>query len=269
MTTKLFSLAGTIVLCSTIAAPAQTALTDSVLNKRVRDGAAALLAQRVESVDWVETTFEEVIDWLRDLSDDKVNIIPRWTALDVDGVGRESLVTLKLTDAYVYEILNEVLIQLSDDDTLGYHALRNNLKISSKQDFNKRQYMRIYDATDILNRPRNFGQESPQIDLQRSQVAGGGGGQSVFSGGSGGGGGGGLRGGRQSEQELEDKLEEIRVIIQTAIAPSTWAITSGRRNVSAAPAAGLGTISIYNNSLVIYATAEVHEMIAGYFAFGG
>ena len=273
MTEKLFSWTGAIVLCSAMAAPAQTipsrtSPTGSVLNKRVRDSAAAMLAKHVDSVDWVDTTFEEIIDWMRDISNDEVNIIPRWTALEVDSVGPESLVTLKLSNVLVYEVLNEVLIQLSEDDTLDYQAVRNTLKISTKQDLNKRLYVRIYDATDILHHVFNFGEESPKIDLQRTaSTSGGGGGQSVFSGGSSGGGGS-SRGGQQAEQDMEDKLEELKTLIQASTAPSTWAAT-GTRGAAATAGAGLGTISIFNRSLVIYATPEVHELIAGHFEFGG
>ncbi len=278
MMTKMFSLAGAIILCTAMAAPAQTALPSgvsghsahggTVLHKRVRDSAAALLSKQVDSVDWVETTFEEVIDWLYDLGDEQVNVIPRWTALDVDGVGPESLITLKLTNVKVYEVLDEVLVQLSEDDTLGYQAVRNILKISGKQDLNKRLYVRVYDASDILHRVRNFGQEAPSIDLQQTaDSSGGGGGQSVFSGGSSSTGSGASRGGKQAEKELERQLKDIMELIRTSIAPSSWAVTEGRRATAAAP--GQGTIAVFNRSLVVYATPEVHELIVGYFVFGG
>ena len=264
MTRRLFSLVATMVFCSGLTASAQSAGTapgGRVLTRQQHNSAAVLLGKRVESVDWVETTFEEVIDWLRDLSEDQVNVIPRWSALGIDSVGPESLITLKLQDVIVAEVLNEVLSQLSEDDTLGYHAVRNNLRISTKQYFDRRMYVRIYDVSDILFRVFDFGEEAPQIDLQQTssggQGGGGGGGQSVFSGGSGGGGQ--SQGGEQAEQELQVQLNELKELIEVTILPASWAITG---------TGGQGNIAIFNRSLVIYSTIDVHEQFSGWFAFG-
>ena len=84
MTKRLFALVAATVLCTGLPALAQgIGITPGarVLTERQTDTAAALLRMRVDSVDWVETTFEEVIDWLVDLSEDRVNVIPRWNAL--------------------------------------------------------------------------------------------------------------------------------------------------------------------------------------------
>jgi len=239
-----------------------TAPGERVLTKKEYSTAAALLSKHVDSVDWVETTFEEVIDWLRDLGEDQVNVIPQWSALGIDSVGPESLITLQLKNVVVADVLNEVLSQLSEDDTLAYHAVRNNLRISTKQNFDRKMYVRVYDVTDILFRVYDFGEEAPQIDLQQSSGnsgggSGGGSGQSVFSGGSSGGGQ--QQGGEQAEQELEEQLELLKTLIETSIEPATWATTG---------TGGQGNIAIFNRSLVIYSTIDVHEKIAGWFAYG-
>jgi len=262
MTTRLYSLVAITALCSGLPALGQSAgiaPEGRVLTMQQADTAAALLNMHVDSIDWVETTFEEVIDWLRDLSEDRVNVIPRWSALSTDSVGPEALITLKLKNVTVAEVLNEVLSQLSEDDTLGYHAIRNNLHISTKQHFDRKLYVRIYDVTNILFRIYDFGEEAPQIDLKqtaRGGQGGSGGGQSVFSGGSGGSSS--SQGGQQAEQEVEEQLNDMKALIEATIAPASW---------STANTGGQGNIAIFNRSLVVYATIDVHEQIAGFFSY--
>ena len=231
--------------------------------RAVRAGAhsaAALLHKRVDKVDWVETTFEEVIDWLHDEGMDKVNIVPRWGPLGVEGIGRETPVTLRLNSTTVGGVLNETLGQLSESEEVTYRGIGNTLRISTKQDFGRKMELKIYDVTDILFQVPDFGREAPIIDLQQASRSGGGGG-----GGSGGQGvfGGSSSGtqqqtsGEQAKRLLDEKLKELRELIEAAIAPESW--TSG---------GGRGTINAYNQSLVVYNTIEVHEKIAGLFSYG-
>lgn len=226
------------------------------------DAAPALLNKRVESISWDEdTTFEEVIDWLRAESDGKVNVLPRWTALGIEGIDRDTVVTLDLTNTTVAEVLNETIDQISDDGEIRYHAFGNKLKISTKADFDRRHYLRIYDAADIVFRVEDFGQGAPAIDLQQAGQGGGGGGgggasQSVFTGA--GGAQSQSQGGEQAEQELEERLEKLKDVIVVMFAPETWADTGG---------GGRGQIRVYNSMLIVKNTIEVHQMIAGYFAF--
>lgn len=231
---------------------------------RPRDAAIALLNTFVESVDWVETPFEEIIDWLRDKGEGQVNVILRWSALGVESVDVDSFVTLKLKNVTVGEVLVEVFGQLVDDDELALRASGNSLKISTKTDFGRKLVLRVYNVTDIMFRVPNMGQASPSIDLTQntSSGGGGGGGQTVFGGGGGGSGqgSGADRGGEQAEQQLETRLQIFATMIQQAIAPATWAVNGQ---------GGLGTINTHSLVLIVTNTVEVHEQIAGYYARGG
>lgn len=223
-----------------------------------KDVARAMLLKRVEAVDWLEVTFEEVLDWLIAQGEDRVNVIPRWRALNEGGVERDTLVTLKIRNVNVAEVLNEILDQLSDEGNVRYLATGNTLRISTRGDF-ERKYMetRVYRVTDILFRIPDMGRSAPTVDLdaasrQGGTSGGGGGGQSIFAGSSG-----------QSsedleeeEQEIEERLEELITIIQTHIAPESWE-----------EGGGPGRINMFNfRMLVVTATPEVHEEIGGYFA---
>lgn len=226
------------------------------------NAAVALLRRRVESVDWLDQPFEEVITWLKDNGEGQVNVVPRWGPLSVESVDRDTLVTLQLNNTTVGQVLNETMDQLSEDGEVTFRGVGNTLKISTKADFGRKMYVRIYDATDILFRVPNFGRTAPIIDLQRTggrggAGGGGGGGQSVFSGS--GSGSQQEEAGEQAEQELQERLEELRTLIEETIVPDSW---------DTADVGGPGRIRVFNRSLVVYNTIEVHEMIAGGFVFG-
>ncbi len=240
----------------------QTAVAQSKSGeKRTRASAIALLNKRVEKIDWVDTPFEEVIAWIRAEGDERINVIPRWNVLSDESVDRDTLVNLQLTDTTVAEILNETIEQLSDSSEIGYRAHSNRITISTKTDFGRKLELVVYDATDILFRVQDMGQEAPQIDLQQTASGGGGGGgggQSVFQGGSGGGGS--SRGGEQATRLMEARLLELRTLIEEIIAPTTW---------DTANPPGRGRIRVFNNSLFVLNTIEVHEQISGSFSIGG
>jgi hypothetical protein len=222
-----------------------------------------LLRKPIDRVEWDEAPFEDVIDWLKDMGGDNVNIIPRWGQLANESVDRDSPITLQLVNTTVAEVLNEVLEQLSEDGQLRYHGIGNKLKISARSDFDRKLYRRVYDVTDILFRVPNLGQGAPEIDLQQTTgggAGGGGGGQSIFSGG--GGGGSQEEAGEQAEQNLLETLENLRELIEQTIEPETWTSEEQRDT------GGRGRIRIFNRSLVVYNTIEVHEMIAGRFELG-
>ncbi|MHC4696392.1 MAG: hypothetical protein ACYTFA_06595 [Planctomycetota bacterium] len=218
-----------------------------------------LLRKRVDKVEWVEITFEEVLDWLRGLADDNVNIVPGWNALNAEGVDTDSPVTLQLRDTTVAEVMNEVLGQLSEDDQLLYRGERNMLRISTKDDFGRKLEVKVYDVTDILFKIPDMGQNAPMIDLQQASRSGGsrgggGGGRGVFSGGSSGQ----TEELEQEDEELEERLEELRDMLYRVVAPESWADEGG----------GPGTIDIFNNRfLVVRNTIEVHELLNGYFEY--
>jgi len=224
--------------------------------------AFTLLRRPVESVDWEDAPFEDVIDWVKDMSDGQVNVIPRWGPLANQSVDRDSPVTLQLTNSTVAEVLNEIMEQLSEDGELRYHGIGNKLKISTRTDFDRKLYRRLYDVNDILFRVPNLGRGAPMIDLQQTTGGGGGGGggggQSIFSGS--GGGSSQEDSGEQAEQRLQENLEDLRELIEQTIAPETWNTDQ--------EAGGRGRIRIFNRSVIVYNTIEVHEMIAGRFELG-
>lgn len=225
-----------------------------------KNAAIRLLRKEVEdTLMWEDVSFEFVLDWLRDQGD--ANVIVNWNALEVVGVQREASVTgLVLRDVRVANVLDEVLDQLFQQggEELSYRGVGNTLRISTKQDFNRKLYLRFYDATEILFRvPDSI--DAPEIDLTQIQQQGGGGG--------GGGGGqgtpvftqgnssGGLEDREVTDEELKQRMDDLRLVIEDSIEPESWDVLGGR-----------GTIRSFNRTLVVRNTIEVHEQIGGYFS---
>ncbi len=222
----------------------------------------ALLQKRVEGVNWEERTFEEILDWMRDEADGKVNIVPRWNPLSMEDVDRDKLVTLELVDTTIGEVVREVFGQLSDAGNVAFRGEGNTLRISTKADFDQKLELRIYDVTDILFRVPDFSESAPQVDLQRRQTTGGGGGggQPIFA-----------NAGGQNQEELseegdqdpEEILEDLATLIRETISPDSW------QQAATGRVPGPGRIIGYGKrSLVVLNTVDVHEQIAGYFSVG-
>jgi hypothetical protein len=228
-----------------------------------RDPAITMLKKRVETVDWQDTPFEEVITWLKDEGGSAVNIVPRWAPLGVEGIDRDTLVTLQLNNSTIGEVLAELLETLSEDGEVRFRAWGNTLRISTRADFERKRFLRVYDATDIMLRIPDFGRGAPVIDLQNAGGQGGGGGQSVFSGSSGGQEE--QTGGEQAEQDLQERLERMATLIRDVIGPNTWS----QAGSAGGTGGGQNVIRVFNRSLVVYAPIEIHEQIGGMFAYGG
>jgi hypothetical protein len=220
----------------------------------LKNAAIGVLRKRVERVEWSDQPLELVIEWLRQQGD--ANVVVNWNAMSFAGVERESLVTLSMRNTSVAEVLNEVLEQMAQDqaEPLRYRGVGNTIRISTARDFDRKLYLRVYDGTDLLFKIPSF-TDAPEIDLQQQQQSGGqgGGGQSqpVFT--TTGGSGEDERGGEQ-DREIEERIKQLRELIEDSIEPDVWDINGGK-----------ATVRAFNKQLVIRAPIEVHEQIAGLF----
>lgn len=250
-----------LILCSTPAAFAQNAPAhqgERVLDEPDARSAAALLAMRIESVDWDERTFAEVIDWLRDVGEQRINVVPRWRALAAEGVGPESLITLKLVETTVAKVLNEVLRELSLVDALSYQTERNVLRISTRRHLNPQMYLRAYYVGDIVRPIPDFWETAPATDLAQMSGVGRYASRPLASRA------GGLpwkaqAGGDVAHPFPINELGALMMLIQTTIEPDSWRTE---------PGSGRGWIDNLDRTLIVYNTIEVHLQIAGYFDYG-
>lgn len=225
--------------------------------------AISLLQKRIERIDWEEFPFNELLTWLREQGENRVNVVARKAALKNEDVDDERRVTLNLTNVTVAEVLNEALDQLSREGKLQYRATENFITISTEEDFNRRLVLRVYNVADLLFRLPDFGAEAPQIDLTGQGGQGGGhqgGGRSVFSGA---GGQGQQQGHGEERQETQTRLHSLRDVIVATIAPESWMRVGHGEKPS--DRSGRGRIEVYENFLLVLNTLEVHEQLAGWF----
>lgn len=113
---------------------------------------AALLAGRVDHVNWDGTSFGDVLVWIagRSAADRPVTITPHWHALHRIGLNEKTPVRLELRGTTVREILSEVLDGLAGDDPLVYMAAGGQLEITTESDMRSELVTVAYDIGDLL-----------------------------------------------------------------------------------------------------------------------
>ena len=247
------------VLMLTVAgvAQAQSQAKKPPLPRLREDATLRLLNQRLPEVQFQETPFEQVIDWLRDFT--RLNISVRWQKLADNGIERDKPITIKVRDLRLSQVLGLVMDEAAGSDVrLAYRMTGNLLVISTAEDLDREMIVKTYDISDLLLQiPRAT--RSAGFDVSQGLGQGGAGG----SGGGGGGAGGGMfgqgkqrqqqgqdRSGQQGDQEQIDKLIEL---IQDTIEPDSWQKNNGN-----------GSIKVFNRTLVVRNTILVHQRLGGY-----
>jgi hypothetical protein len=209
-----------------------------------------MLRAKVEQVEWEDTPFSDVLDWVRERGD--INVVARWSVLEPAGVSPDSPVSLRLKDASLGSILSEVLAQLSGTEELRYLGVGNTLTISTREDLNRKMFVKSYPVNDLLFRVPEF-TDGPTVNIQQTGGGGGAGGgsasQNPFQGGAGGGGGGGDDDTRTKRERINDLIELIRNTVE----PEAWRENGGQATISA----------FGDSTLVVRASLEVHEKLGG------
>jgi len=187
-------------------------------------------------VDWMEVTFQEVCDWLSAQGKGLVNVIPRWTRLEVMQVTGSDLVTLTLNEVTIREVLDEVLDQLSEEGTLGYRARNNMLWISTTTNLPPDLIIRFYSLRDLSKRMGI----SPSATGESVERQGTGKGESP----------------KQTEPRAPSVLEEIGQAIQGLVKPQ--ASTDGNCSCAVRVCECCG-------GLFVRATPDMHAQIECFF----
>ena len=237
-----------------------------------------LLKLRVDAINWEDQTLGNVVEWLESLA--PVNVVVSWHALETVGIDRDTPVTLRLRGVTVASILTAVLEQVGEGDTVRWRGQGNTLKISTREEFNRKLHTRVYDVADLVFPVPDF--PTPNVGpagggggfgggglgggggfgggglggggLGGGDLGGGSLGGGFGGGGFGGQGGGGAGQGTGQEGSVEENLEKLVELIKNTVEPESWDDAGGK-----------GTIRIWRQSLVIRNNIEVHEKIGGPF----
>ena len=217
---------------------------------------SVVLNAHVADIEWDETPLEEVFDWLAEQGD--INVVVVWRALEAEGISPDYPVTLRLRNAKVSSILTEALNQVAEGDDLRYHGIGDTIRISTRSDFNRKLYVRVYNAGDLVFRVPQF--KGPSIDLAGGGTGGGGGGGGGTTGGT-------LPNFQEPEpftdegnddddagQDDQARMQELVDLIRETVNPEDW-VEAGGRN----------TIRYWKKMIIVRAPIEVHEKIGGPF----
>lgn len=230
--------------------------------------AVATIAAQQDDADTIRLKRENFAKMLRPISlsvdeqplQDVMRFIEDFTGAQLDvryindrtgeGLDPESLISLDVKNISALRLLELVLDQAGRDSFEGatwqltsWGAIEAGLKST----LNRRQRVQVYDISDLLLVLPDY-QDAPEIDLQSvlQSQQGGGGGQSPF--------GGNQQGQQDEERDLEARKDAIIDLIQTVVETEQWQRNGGDG----------GTITVYQNSLVIRAADYIHRQVDGY-----
>ncbi len=256
---------------------AKSAQKDGVRRAPKPSAIQKLLRRPVKRVDFDDAPFEGVINWVKAEAAvvGKINVVPRWRALLVEGIDKDTPVTLRMEDTTVGQVLTEILDLLSGRDPLVYVGVKNTLRITTRSDTRGKQVTRAYNVGEMLaiakaarikpclaiGRQRHIvrqfavegagvGVTTEPVNIETSLNDGSGGnigrGNTRSSG---------CSNDSRNDNEASQKIAaDLMRWITTTVEPDTWAVNGGT-----------GTLAVYNQQLIVHNSADVHALLGGAF----
>ncbi|WP_428938614.1 hypothetical protein [Fontivita pretiosa] len=201
-------------------------------------------ARRALNLILPEIKFENVslvdaIEFLRDVS--AANIHVNWNALEAVGVGRDTIVNVRLRAVPLRKVLGLVLSEAGSGNLLTYYIDEDVIEITTREIADQQLITRVYPVDDLLMEVPDF--IGPDFQLQSAAVGGGGGGQQIFT-----------NTNDKGEKPLTraERAQQLVELIQATIQPEVWNVNGGR-----------AAIRVYRGSLIVTAPRSVHEALGG------
>ncbi len=225
-----------------------------------RDNTRAILDQVMPDVTFQDTPLETVMNWLQDVT--KLNIIPQWQILEDAGLKRDKPISIQAHNLRLTQVLWLIMSEAGGSDMkLAYRASGNLLVFSTAEDLNKEMITKVSDVADLLIQ-LPMASNQPLFDVtqgmgQNGGTIGGGGtsGGMFQSGTSTGGqyGGNGSTNQQDTQQTHDAAMEKLIALIRDVVEPDSW-----REN------GGAGSISAFQNTIIVRNTILVHQRLGGY-----
>ena len=211
-------------------------------------------------------TFGDVINMLKSSVDPPIQIQPNWKDLlenaeveQATQAGMDPLTGIKLRKAIEILIAGVTSSQLGEFGELTYVVDEGVVMIGTLDVLPPKMVHRVYDISDLVSEPANYGQIGRMMGMQNMMMSGmGGGGMMGGMGGMGGGmmGGGMMGGGMMGGQGGMMQAQSLVQLVQETIEPDSWFDLSDT---------GEGTIMTYPiqspRKLAVMQTHEVHVEI--------
>ncbi len=112
----------------------------------------AKINETIPKVQCKGVKFADVVQFLRETG--KVNIHVRWDPLETIGVERTTLVTVNLSNVTLKKALRVILDDVGGVTPMGYLIDKGVITISSCDDLSHYTVTRIYDVSDLIDRPK-------------------------------------------------------------------------------------------------------------------
>jgi len=218
------------------------------------------LRKMAPEIDFQAQEFQQVLERFREMTG--LNIITNWSALEAAGIERDAEVTLKLKEQTVKydKVLKSILDAVGGGEVqLAYEIDEGVVQISTREDFNRRTFPKVYNVQDLLITVPTF--RGRQINLEQvgsqTQEGGLGGGRYLRGQGGGAQGQGGIfsgaGGGADDTGDLtgEDPLQPIIELIRATIDPESWREAGGN----------VGSIQALNQQIIVTQTSSAHTLL--------
>lgn len=203
--------------------------------------ARAALNARLPDLKFDNISLGDALEFVRDVSG--ANIHVNWRAIEELGIGRDTMINVRLRSVSLRKVLQLVLSEAGRGNLLTYYIDDNVLEITTREIADRQMLTRVYPVDDLLMEIPNF-EQPPSFNIQGSTAGGGGGGGNLF----------GNIGQQQAGQNTREARAQALVdTIQAIISPDIW-------NTNGGPAA----IRLWSGSLIVTAPRSVHEALAGY-----
>ena len=196
-----------------------------------------------------ETKFDNIpltdaIDFLRDVS--SANIHVNWKTLESSGIGKDSIVNVRLRGVPLRKVLRLVLSEASSgNNSLTFFVDENVIEVTTREVADQQMFTRVYPVDDLIVEVPDFTQP-PNLQIQATPSGrGGGGGSNVLGGGAG-------SANQNRQTTREQRAQALIDTIQSVVQPEVWNINGGQ-----------SAIRFWNGSLIVTAPRSVHEALGG------
>ncbi|MHC4671642.1 MAG: permease prefix domain 1-containing protein [Planctomycetota bacterium] len=229
-------------------------------DRKAREMLSAVIP-KFEFID--DTALEDIIEFLRVETGASIDV--NWTELDILAIDRTTLLDdINLKNVKLETVLEILLIRVAGPDVeLGYDVIDGVIRISSMEDLSRTTIIRVYDCQSLIQRSLTVSHMAAIEALVREYTVpptpGMGGGMMGMGSYGGGGGDDDDDGSNLSAQEriiynvmvaLRDRdAELLSELVKTQVSPGTW------------DQDGVGSITIFDNFLVIRHTPVVHSKV--------
>jgi hypothetical protein len=207
--------------------------------------ARAALNRNLPELNFSGVAFSDAIDFLRDVSGTNIHV--DWRALEVAGVGKDTVVNLRLRSVSMRKILTLLLNEAAGGGPLlTFYPSEGVIEITTREVADRQMFTRVYPIEDLIMEVPDF--VGPDFNITQANTGGGRGG---------GGGGGQLLQGNTSnnDQKQSTRLERAQQLIDVitdTIQPDIWAVNGGT-----------AAIRFFNGNLIVTAPRSVHEALGG------